>query len=124
MGHASKKEINAFLKRCRKIIETSFIRLRRAENEKTIRELGLTNEQVKEVICSLTVEYYSSGPTPHHHTTDLVWIFGKQIKNREVYVKILISETNDPGELIDTVFCQSFHFAKHDIHYPYQPKKK
>jgi hypothetical protein len=47
-----------------------------------------------------------------------MWVFGKHVKKREVYIKITMG---NPG---DKVICISFHFSENALRYPYQKKTK
>ena len=121
MPNATPGEIEAFLEDCRKLINTSFYYTRnKPENRQTRIELGFTNKNIKDEIRTLSVENFSEGPTPDHHSKDDIWIFGKLINQRELYIKLQISHFNDPGESIDTLYCMSFHFADRCLNYPYK----
>ena len=41
-------------------------------------------------------------------------VFGKDVKNREVYIKIMMSE------LVPQTICISFHLAEHPMKYPFK----
>jgi hypothetical protein len=41
-----------------------------------------------------------------------MWVFGKTIKKKEVYIKITI------GPMGSSVICISFHMAQHKMNYP------
>ena len=41
-----------------------------------------------------------------------MWVFGKTIKKREVYIKITM------GTIGSSVICISFHLAQHKMNYP------
>ena len=43
-----------------------------------------------------------------------MWVFGKEVKNREVYIKISMGKANE-----ETI-CISFHIAEHQIMYPFK----
>lgn len=120
MDKATEVEIEAFLKDCSETIQKSFIFRLKPENKQTIIELGLTRKNIRDEISSLTIEHYSCGPLKDHHSTDEVWIFGKEINGKEIYIKLQISKYNDPGELVRTLYCMSFHFAKHELDYPFK----
>jgi hypothetical protein len=85
------------------------------KNFQTLTDLEFQLEHVKTALRELAPENYSQGPVndtlykgPH------MWIFGKEIKKREVYVKITMGQPNDK------VICISFHFAEHPMSYPYK----
>lgn len=121
MPNATPEEIESFLTHCCKIINSSFVLYKnKTENKQTLIELGHTYKNIKEEIRNLSVENYSEGPSPDHHSSDEIWIFGMLINQREIYIKLQLSHFNDPGELIDTLYCMPFHFADRCLNYPYK----
>lgn len=70
----------------------------------------------KETILSLIrVEDYSQGPLDEKmHGILPMWIFGKQLKNKEVYIKISMGRENSK------VVCISFHVAEYPMNYPFK----
>lgn len=120
MPAATKKEIEAFLDEVRKASRVSFDIRRKKENRETILDLGYTNDDVINEICSLSPQDYSKGPLPEHSTPNEVWIFGRIIQGKEVYIKIKLIGINNSGQEIDTVYCLSFHFAEKCLDYPFK----
>lgn len=113
------QEVEQYLDKCRVLVDTSFVFLRsRNENKETRIELGYTYENIKNTIKELSVENYSEGPLQDHTYRAEVWIFGTIIQQREIYIKLQISKYNDPGDLTETLYCISFHFAKRSLNYP------
>jgi hypothetical protein len=41
-----------------------------------------------------------------------MWVFGKQLKNKEVYIKVSMGRENNGA------VCISFHIAEHPMNYP------
>ena len=118
------QEVEQFLEKCRKLVDTSFYFSRsRDDNKETRIELGYTNENIKNTIKALTIENYCEGPLQDHTYRAEVWIFGTIIQQREIYIKVQISKYNDPGDLIETLYCISFHFAKRSLNYPFNKNK-
>lgn len=89
----------------------------REKNLKSIPELELAPGARKQVVQSLMVENYSEGPIKNllNKWGDL-WVFGKDIKGQEVYIKIAYGVPN--GRAI----CISFHLAEFPMKYPYKKK--
>ena len=58
---------------------------------------------------------YSKGPVEEklYGGADM-WVFGKTIKNRDVYIKITM------GPIGSSVICISFHLAQHKMNYPFK----
>jgi hypothetical protein len=46
-----------------------------------------------------------------------MWVFGKNVKGQEVYIKITL------GFPISTTICISFHFAEYPMRYPLKTQK-
>ena len=44
----------------------------------------------------------------------LLYVFGKIVEGRTVYIKLKIKSGNKK------VVCVSFHYAEHDMNYPYR----
>lgn len=86
-----------------------------ARNMTTILDLEFSITQVKEELRKLSVEEYSEGPLPDtlYHISDM-WVFGKMIKNREVYIKVQL------GHPQSQTICISFHYPARPICYPFK----
>lgn len=70
---------------------------------------------ITKIVRNLEVEDYSEGPVVErlNHSGEM-WVFGKDVKGREVYIKITLGYDN--GQTI----CISFHIAEHPINYPFK----
>ena len=87
----------------------------RGKNQKTLEELEIVPSYRKLVIESLCVEDYVDGPIVDTlNRLGEMWVFGKDVKEREVYIKIMISNIN--GQTI----CISFHLAESPLSYPFK----
>ena len=87
----------------------------REKNRDSIPELDIVLGARKQVIQSLTVNDYSEGPITNllNKWGDL-WVFGKDIKGQEVYIKIAYGIPNARA------ICISFHLAEFPMTYPYK----
>lgn len=87
----------------------------RGKNNKALEELEIVPSYRKVIIENLIVEYYVEGPLIDtlNHLGEM-WVFGKDVKGREVYIKIMMSNVN--GQTI----CISFHLAESRLSYPYK----
>jgi hypothetical protein len=85
------------------------------KNELTLFELEIKYADVARILCELTCEDYSDGPIPDklYNISDM-WIFGKIIKKREVYIKIQLGW---PGS---STICISFHLSEYKMKYPFK----
>ena len=87
----------------------------RGKNQKALEELEIVPSYRKVVIENLTVEDYVDGPVVDKlYKLGEMWVFGKDVKGREVYIKIMISE--HCGQTI----CISFHLAETPMKYPFK----
>lgn len=85
----------------------------RSKNAQTILDLEISTEQRKQVLRELMVEDYSEGPLDDKlYGGASMWVFGKTVKKREVYIKISM------GTPSSRVICISFHVAEHKMKYP------
>jgi len=112
----TKDEIEGFLSDFKQKLEFwgLQIRLDRKKNIDTLAELELTALKLKGILKELKINDYSQGPEEDilYKSQDM-WIFGKNIKGREVYIKITL------GQLSDKVICISFHFSEYPMQYPF-----
>ena len=67
------------------------------------------------IIESLTVEDYVQGPLIDElNKFGEMWVFGKDVKEREVYIKIML------GCAGSQTICISFHIAEYPLSYPFK----
>lgn len=87
----------------------------RSKNFKTLTDLELPPAQRTKVLENLILEDYSQGPIEDTaYGGSPMWVFGREVKREEVYIKIKIGI---PGA---SVLCISFHKAEHPINYPFK----
>lgn len=91
----------------------------RGKNQKTLEELEIVPSYRKVVIESLSVEDYIQGPVVDtlNHFGEM-WVFGKDVKGREVYIKIMLGGVN-----CQTI-CISFHLAEHPLQYAFKQQEE
>lgn len=113
----SKQEVEKYLKELKlkmKIFGILFLD-DRGNNLQTLHDFEISPAKRKEVIASLKVEDYSQGPLEEKMCGILpMWVFGKQVKKKEVYIKISMGIENSGA------VCISFHIAEHPIDYPFK----
>jgi hypothetical protein len=87
----------------------------RGKNTQTLLDLEITKDYRNKVLTSLVIEDYSEGPKEEtiYGGADM-WVFGKIVKVKEIYIKISIGMANSK------VICISFHIAEHHMSYPYK----
>ena len=80
-----------------------------------LEELEIVPSYRRIIIESLIADDYVEGPVIDTLSKlGVMWVFGKDVKGREVYIKIMISE------LVPQTICISFHLAEHPLQYPFK----
>lgn len=111
---ATKEDVERFLVRMKEKIRVFGIIYRddRGKNNQTLADLEITPRFRDSVILNLGIDDYSEGPVIDTlNKYGEMWVFGKDIKDNEVYIKI----TLDSGTM---ALCISFHIAEHKMKYP------
>ena len=87
----------------------------RLKNSETLLELGISHLQREMIVKSLLPQDYVEGPVIDILNKQReMWVFGKDVKEREVYIKITLGYEN--GQTI----CISFHLAERPLVYPFK----
>jgi len=87
----------------------------RGKNAQALVDLELRPIERKVILESLEVKDYSEGPLEEKlYGGATMWVFGKVIKKKEVFIKITM------GSMSSSVICISFHLAQHKMHYPFK----
>lgn len=90
------------------------------KNTITITRLELTTSDIKEAIMSLSPLDYCDGPCQDPKIKGDVWIFGKEVRGEELYIKLKLSG--------DSRFRQlkvlSFHEPERKLHYYFKVTSK
>lgn len=111
------EEVRAFLDQFNTKIQVFGILFRddRPKNREALQILDITPLQREVVVKSLQVQDYVEGPVIDElNRKSEMWVFGKDVKGREVYIKITLGYQN--GQTI----CISFHIAEHPMLYPFK----
>ena len=114
---ASEKEVEKYLKELKVKIKVFglFFLDDRGKNQQTLYDLEISPVKRKEIIANLKLEDYSDGPLKEKMRGILpMWVFGKEVKNNEVYIKISMGVENN------SAICISFHIAEQPMNYPYK----
>lgn len=112
---ASKSEVETYLKELKVKMEVFGILFLddRGKNQQTLHDLEISPIKRKEILSSLIAEDYSQGPLEEKMRDILpMWVFGKQVKKKEVYIKVSMGIANS------NAVCISFHIAEHPMNYP------
>src|SRR5690606_39225068 len=85
----------------------------RGKNTQTLLDLEITKDYRNNVLKSRNAEDYSEGPKAEKlHNGAAMWVFGKVVKGKEIYIKITM------GIAGAKVICISFHIAEYPVTYP------
>jgi len=116
---ATQSEVEQFLKNFKVKLKIYGIIFRndRAKNVQTLADLNITSNDRLQIIKTIEVKDYSEGPVTDtlYHGSDL-WVFGKDVKGQEVYIKISM------GLPDNKTICISFHISEHPMSYPFKNK--
>ena len=115
MRRLTKEDVQSFLEEFHSKLKVFGIIYRddRGKNQKTLEELEIIPSYRKVVIESLTVNDYVEGPVVDQlNQLGEMWVFGKDVKGREVYIKIMLSVH------CRQTICISFHLAEFPLKYP------
>jgi hypothetical protein len=114
---ASKHEVEQYLQELKVKISIWGILFwdERSKNAQSIQDLEIAPNQRKEIISGLNPEDYCEGPLDEKmHGILPMWVFGKSVKGKEIYIKVSMGLANSKA------VCISFHVAEHSIHYPFK----
>ena len=115
----TKEQVESFLEELHSKMKIFGILFRddREKNRNTLQELEIVPSYRKVVVENLRVEDYVQGPVVDElNRLGEMWVFGKDVKGREIYIKVMISGTTSQ------TICISFHFAEHPLVYPFKEK--
>ena len=87
--------------------------LNRDKNQNALAALGIVPEAREKYIRDLTTEDYVETIASAMALGDM-WVFGRDINSREVYIKISLGNPNNK------TICISFHEAESHIRYVYK----
>lgn len=112
---STEKEVASFLKEFKEKMRFWDILFRddRGKNAQALVDLELRPIDRNAALETLVAKDYSEGPIEEklYGGSDM-WVFGKTIKKKEVYIKITL------GAQGSSVICISFHLAEHKMQYP------
>ena len=117
---SEKKDVKAFLEELKEVLEAENIKSSKDEIEYstnyTMTDLDYDSSDIVERLKELTVSEYSETLIDKDDDKPpLLFVFGKDINSKLIYIKLKIK-----GEITKRVLCLSFHYAKHDMEFPYK----
>lgn len=114
---ATKKEIELFLAKFIQKVKIFGIIFRddRGKNMQTLLDLEITPKYREDVIMNLNPDDYVEGPIEDTlNKKGEMWVFGKEVNGRDVYIKISMGISNS------SAICISFHIAEYRITYKFK----
>ena len=114
--YANMGSVRKFLDKFKTIALKNGIKfVNRKKNRHALVDLNISRKNRTKEILSLAIEDYCEGPQidKDDSTVINVWIFGKVVKRKEVYIKIKIEKSV-------VAKCISFHEADYPLSYPYK----
>ena len=114
---ATKEQVEEFLKRLKEKIKVLDIIFQddRGKNLQTLAALEIAPTYRKQVVLNIEPEDYSEGPIVDTlNKMGEMWVFGKDVKGHEVYIKITLGFPNC------STICISFHLAEYPMNYPFK----
>jgi len=99
---------------------SAFVLTTRDKNISTITRLELTTSDIKEEIMSLSLLDYCDGPCQNPKIKGDVWIFSKEVRGEELYVKLKLSGDSKLRQLR----VLSFHEPERKLHYYFKEASK
>ncbi len=91
----------------------------RSKNAQALLDLDITRDERISLLGKIVVADYSEGPLEEKlYGGHDMWVFGKNMKNKELYIKIAL------GVNRSKVICISFHIAEHKMNYPFKTLEK
>jgi hypothetical protein len=120
LSGSKEEEINRFLKEFKMVAKQRGIDfVPRQEFIETLILFGITRRNCEDEILGLSVDDYCQGPDDDRDRPGKVWVFGRCIENREVYIKLKLATVGK-----ETIAkCLSFHPAEFPLNFPLRPKK-
>jgi hypothetical protein len=126
---SDKKDVKVFLKELKDILNSEkfntgedmiVVKSKKDEIEYSTEylmvDLDYDESDIVERLKELTLDEYSETLIDKDDDKPpLLFVFGKDINNRLVYIKLKIK-----GEKSKKVLCLSFHYAKHTMPFPYK----
>jgi len=98
------------------VADQGWVLVPRPENKECILQLGFKYQDISETLLDLSVEDYCEGPCQDRDQPGDLWVFGKVIENKAVYIKIKLASFG-PLRIVRVI---SFHFADYTLDHPFK----
>jgi len=92
---------------------------KRIKNTQALLDLEITPAQRKRIVASIELKDFVEGPFAEElYGMEDMWVFGKMVKDKEVYIKVTLGNPNRQ------IICISFHIAEYPLKYPFKSEKQ
>ena len=98
------------------VADQGWVLVPRPENKECILQLGFKYQDISETLLDLSVEDYCEGPCQDRDQPGDLWVFGKVIENKAIYIKIKLASFG-PLRIVRVI---SFHFADYTLDHPFK----
>lgn len=88
----------------------------RRDNLDALSELGLTFGNARDEIMAISVTDYCDGPEYDRDKPGEIWVFGKEIEGKEVYIKLKVASVGEEK----IAKCISFHISRRPLRFPFR----
>ena len=113
-----KRQLLDFLKEFKELMgQGRYIVKGHYKNIQTLKDLGITARLRDELILSIALQDYSSGPISDELNPGHFWVFGKELDKTEIYIKLKIVTYSTRNE---KAICISFHPSERPMKYPFR----
>ena len=102
------------------VADQGWVLVPRPENKECILQLGFKYRDISETLLDLSVEDYCEGPCRDRDQPGDLWVFGKVMENKAVYIKMKLASFG-PLRIVRII---SFHFAEHKLEHPFKDEKE
>ena len=103
------------------VAESGWVLVPRPENNECIVQLGFKYADIEETLLGLSVEDYCEGPCRDRDQPGELWVFGKEIEGKTIYIKLKLASFGTV-ESLRIVRVVSFHLAEYALEHPFQEK--
>ena len=87
----------------------------RGKNAQALLDMEWVPAARTKILENLEAEDYCEGPLEEtFHGSGNMWVFGKEVSGKEIYIKVAMGQPNN------SVICISFHLAEHLLVYPFK----
>lgn len=84
-----------------------------SQNLESLFELGISREERRSILSSLVVSDYSEGPMKESLYNMDLWVFGKRVNEKEIYIKVALGMPE--AETICLSFCNSLRHMNYPL---------